>query len=238
MVCSSKMEGELRTRSWCWVSMRQWISGLWRCVCVGMVMSWEWLYSLRLKVKGWKGVRRGHDRSGLRKRAWMLVRAGGDRFCWGESGHRRLMGILPYLEHWSLQLLYYFTVFLWYIGSHFFLEVTSLMYDEDDVPVDLSSWLMFTHNLLCFIAGHSDLFFICKTSMSRKSGTDPLGCVDLWLLLRESQVVEPRFDEVDELVWVNNGRQRLSIHGEKYRAKNWTLRNTWAITEQWLDRET
>ena len=29
------------------------------------------------------------------------------------------------------------------------------------------------------------------------------------------------------IVWVNNGRQRLNIHGEMYRAKNWTLRNTW-----------
>ena len=29
------------------------------------------------------------------------------------------------------------------------------------------------------------------------------------------------------IVWVNNGRQRLNMHGEKHRAKNRTLRNTW-----------
>ena len=29
------------------------------------------------------------------------------------------------------------------------------------------------------------------------------------------------------IAWVNNCIQRLNIHGEKHRAKNWTLRNTW-----------
>ena len=29
------------------------------------------------------------------------------------------------------------------------------------------------------------------------------------------------------IVWVNNGWQRLNIHGEKHRAKNGILRNTW-----------